>query len=115
VTWSAASRARLALVVLLAELLVALAGPPSGARQVAHRTTVDVVVARTCAARLPQGPEAKSAVEPRAGDGAPYAVLSLVPIVARASWQRADFVEVSESWAAARTCAERARGPPASA
>jgi hypothetical protein len=110
---SAHARARLALVVLLSELFLVLAGS-SGVRHPVHRATVDAVVtAHATAARLPKTGDARAH---RADARETSSVLpTTTPFVARASWVRASFVHAAKHAVFTATHEPRARGPPDSA
>jgi hypothetical protein len=109
VSWRFAIRARLALFVLLSELVIVLA--PSSAARVDHRATVDVVTTHATSARLPKDGET-NVRRVAAGDHASGVLFARAPVIASASWEHASFVTALERSAVATTCEPRARGPP---
>jgi len=113
VTSSAAIRARVALFVLLSELVFVLAGSPSPARHPVHRATADAVTAHATSARLPKNSETK--VRREGARDASCSIPAGVPIIARASWEHASFISTPQRPSFATTCEARARGPPVAA
>jgi len=109
---SASIRARLALVVLLSELFLVLAGAPNGARHQVHRATIDAVTSHAASARLPKATDARVS-RADARETAACAIPAATPLIARAASERTSFTAALDHEVFTATFEPRARGPPA--